>query len=168
MIRPAGAPMPYAYQVPVAPPPPPAPMPAPAYRPYGDVPPPIPSPPVYDPTPRDEGKAFREVTMGTALHSGIAAAIGGAIGFFVGGPVGAAWGAGIGTGVAQAFMQFLVRMADGSGAHGPLYAAAPTALVGLGAWAAGAAWGAGAAAWTMVLAPLAVAGAVYAWQQART
>jgi hypothetical protein len=132
------------------------------------APPPYAPPGAYAVYPRaDEGKAFRELTLGAAGHGAAAAGVGAVIGFFVGGPVGAAWGAGIGTALAAGFMQLLARMADGSGAHGPLYAAAPTAVAGLGAWAAGAAWGAGAAAWTLVLAPAAIFAAAYAWDALR-
>ena len=163
MFPPVGPQQPYGYQPPPPPPPgsygvPSAPPPgyAPLYAQY----------PTYGPAwdNNREGKAIREITMGVGLHCGIAAGVGGLIGLCIGGPVGAAWGAGIGTALGQGFMQLIARMADGGGDHAPLYAAAPTVVTGLAAWAAGAAWGAGAAAWMMVGVPLALAAVAVAWQ----
>jgi len=155
MIRPTGgAPAPLYYLAPPPPPPPPA-LPG-AYQ-----------APLYAAYPASrEGQAFRETVMGAGLHIGAAAAIGGAIGFLCGGPVGAAWGAGIGTALGQGFMQLIARMADGGGHNAPLYAAAPTLLSGVAAWAAGAAWGAGPAAWTLIGVPLAIGAAAWAWDAA--
>ncbi|MDB5098270.1 MAG: hypothetical protein JWM80_2691 [Cyanobacteria bacterium RYN_339] len=150
MIRPASSYVPYAYQAPPMRPP---------YQ-AQDIPPPVPLPPAYPPP----GQVFPpqdktgEVVSGTAIHSTIAAGVGALIGLAVGGPIGAAWGAAIGTGLAQGFMQFLVRMADGSGANGPQVALL-TGAAGLGVAAlAGGIWGAAAFAWGAVLAPAAIAG----------